>query len=82
MPSRAILESARPACDKLCGPLSERHGCGRPMRWFDNAYEIWIPLESDRLAGHWVCPRHGNVLSGLEAAVRAGYRPQWVEATA
>lgn len=66
MPTLADLEAARPKCPH---PMTQtlRNGrfiaaqCGRPMRWF---------MDDD--SGRWVCPAHGQKLTGRDAAERAG----------
>lgn len=82
MPTRAFIDAARPRCDRICGPLSERTICGKPMAWYSNAERLRHPREQDWLTGKWVCPKHAAVLSGVEAAERAGYRMPRIEEAA
>jgi hypothetical protein len=64
MPTLADMEAAKPKCDRLCGSLAARGACGRPMRWT----VLTSPTD-----GVWSCLLHGPILSGLDAALRAGY---------
>jgi hypothetical protein len=64
MPTRATWLASVPKCDRLCGSLAARGACGRPMRW---------QTLTDPQEGVWVCQVHGPMLSGLDAAMRAGF---------
>jgi hypothetical protein len=64
MPTLADMEAAKPKCDRLCGSLAARGACGKPMRW---------QTLTDPQDGVWVCVAHGPMMSGLDAAMRAGY---------
>jgi hypothetical protein len=68
MPTLADMEASVPRCDRLCGTLAARGPCGRPMRW---------QTLTDPHDGVWICILHGPMLSGVDAALRAGYIP-WV----
>ena len=68
MPSLADMQAAIPRCDRLTGaPGSDRHSCLRPLRWSGQ-----YPLVGESY-GSWVCPKHGPMMSGADAALRAGY---------
>lgn len=71
MPTLADMQASLPKCDRLCGPLSERASCGKPMRWF--AEPPGTLFTHEPVNGVWVCPKHGPVMDGREAAERAGY---------
>lgn len=62
MPSRCDMEAAVPKCDRPVGLYAKVRPCAKPLRWHEISGQ-----------GKWVCPVHGPVMSGLEAAVRAGY---------
>jgi hypothetical protein len=64
MPSRADILASTPSCDRLCGPLQARGACGKPMRWV---------TATDPQEGLWCCRVHGPILSGVDAALRAGF---------
>jgi hypothetical protein len=64
MPTRADIEASTPRCDRLKGPLAARGPCGKPLRW------VHLRDPGD---GMWVCGAHGPMLSGTDAALRAGY---------
>lgn len=77
MPSLCDMQAARPKCDRACGPSSDVRMCGVSMRWFAETPQAWI---ADAVGGVWVCRKHGPMMDGREAAERAGYAVEIVEA--
>jgi hypothetical protein len=73
MPTLADMEAAVPKCDRPCGALAMRGACGQSMRW------VTLTSPTD---GNWVCAMHGPMLSGEDAAIRAGFRPYVAESEA
>lgn len=65
MPTRADWLAATPKCERLHGPLSRRVPCDKPL--------AWVYMQDDSTNGAWCCGVHGPMLSGFEAAVRAGF---------
>lgn len=70
MPSRSDWLAASPKCDRTAGSMTTAPICAKPLAWHG---------EADWMHGRWVCPRHGPVLSGEEASVRAGFRMAPIE---
>lgn len=63
MPTRGDWMAATPKCDRVAGQTGMQVGpCCRPLRW------VQVPG-----AGAWYCVLHGPVLSGRDAAARAGF---------
>jgi hypothetical protein len=67
--NRAVWEASLPKCPKGQGaglPI-----CGEPLHW--DRWEVLGPGD----VGQWVCPAHGPMLTGVEAARRAGFVAMW-----
>jgi hypothetical protein len=64
--TRADWEAATPKCFEGAGGAP----CGRPLEWTT----VPSAVTSDR-DGLWCCAFHGPMLTGLEAAERAGWAP-------
>jgi|GEM_PF-3619855 hypothetical protein len=68
--TRADWQAATPKC-----PGRPTHAglslCGRPLEWTtEPVADVWAALFHSDGDGLWCCPRHGPMLSGLEAAER------------
>lgn len=63
MPTRATWLASTPKCDHLRGGFGHRIPCDLLLRW--------VSLSDGD--GIWCCKLHGPMMSGMDAAMRAGY---------
>lgn len=69
MPTLASVQDATPKCDLIAGRGNMIRPCWQPLRF------AVVPG-----ASCWFCPVHGPIMSGREAAVRAGFAAEIGEA--
>jgi hypothetical protein len=73
MPTRSDWIAATPRCTTTTGPLNTPRLCDQRLRWADRALGLAMPRNEDYMDGSWCCSRHGAVMSGTDAAMRAGF---------